>query len=89
MFHLSLEEKKRAARGEMLSMCKGFVVRRSPTEQEVQGLRETREVMGIALHSENKEQSRGFTQDNDRVTFTVENHSDCRQASRKVALTTM
>lgn len=30
-------------------------------EQEVQGLRETREVMGIALHLENKGQSRGFT----------------------------
>lgn len=78
VFHLSLEEKKRAAGGERLSMCKGFVARRSPTEQQVQGLRETREVMGTALHSENEGQSRGFTQDNDRVTFPVETHSDCR-----------
>lgn len=45
VFHLSLEE-KRAAGGKRLSMCKGFVARRSPTEQQVQGLRETREGWG-------------------------------------------
>lgn len=87
VFHLSLEEKRgwRREAQHVQRLCGQKEPHRAAgprPEGNQRGL-------GTALHSENKGQSRGFTQDNDRVTFPVENHSDCRQVGRKVALTTV